>query len=71
MRRIVICSAALLALVVFARWQLNRTFENWGFGWGATVCIVIMLGSFLTAYLIDRADTRSREGQPRARRDFR
>jgi hypothetical protein len=70
MLRIVVCSATLFALVTFLRWQLNRMFENWGFGWGATVCVVIMLGSFLTAYLIDRADTRSREGQPRARRDF-
>jgi hypothetical protein len=71
MLRIIVCSATLFALVTFLRWQLNRTFENWGFGWGATVCIVIMLGSFLTAYLIDRADTRSREEQLRARRDFR
>jgi hypothetical protein len=70
MRRIIVCSATLFALVAFLRWQLNRTFENWGFGWGATACIGVMLSCFFIAYLFDRADTRSREEQLRARRDF-
>jgi hypothetical protein len=71
MLRIVVCSGTLLLLIAGLRQGLNGTFEAWGFGWGATVCVALMLISFLTAYLIDRADTRSREEQPRAPRDFR
>jgi hypothetical protein len=71
MLRIVVCSGTLLLLIAGLRRGLNGTFEAWGFGWGATACVALMLISFLTAYLIDRADTRSREEQLRAQRDFR
>jgi hypothetical protein len=71
MLRIVVCSGTLLLLIAGLRWGLNSTFEAWGFGWGAAVGIAGMIATFLIAHRIDRADIRSREGQPRARRDFR
>jgi hypothetical protein len=64
MLRIVVCSATLLAFITALRWGLNGVFESWGFGWGATVCVALMLVLLLNAYLVDRADTRSREAQP-------
>ena len=72
MLRIVVCSAALIALIAGVRFGLRDTFETWGFGWGATACVAVMLVSLLTAYLIDRREgIRSQEVLPPKPRDYR
>jgi hypothetical protein len=71
MVRVIVCSGALIALIVGVRFGLHDTFESLGFGWGATACVAVMLLSLLTAYLIDRADSRSQEVLPPTPPDYR
>ena len=70
MLRIVVCSAALIALIGGIRWGINGVFDTWGFGWGTLVGIAGMASVLVIAYLIDRADTRSQEVLPPKPRDF-
>jgi hypothetical protein len=70
MRRIIVCSLALLAFITAVKYGLHFTLAQWGFWPYMAVCVAVGCGGILTAHLIDRADTRSREEQLRARRDF-
>jgi hypothetical protein len=71
MLRIVVCSAALLALVEGVRYGLKLSLNEWGFWPYMAVCLVGGLTVFLIAHLIDRADIRSQSKQPPAPPGFR
>ena len=71
MLRIVVCSAALLALIAGLKYGLKLSLSEWGFWPYMAICLGGTLIVFLIAYLIDRADTRSREVLPPKPRDFR
>ncbi len=71
MLRIVVCSAALIAVIAGLRWFLTDSFETFGFGWGIAICIAVGTIGIIGAYLSDRADTRSQEALPPKPHDYR
>jgi TRAP-type C4-dicarboxylate transport system permease small subunit len=64
MLRIVVCSAALIAVIVAIKYGLKLSLSEWGFWPYMAICLIGSLVVFFIAHLIDRADTRSREVQP-------
>ena len=70
MFRIIVCTAALIAVIVGLRWVFSNTIDSWGLGWGALAVAVFLGVIFFIAHQIDRADSRSRREQPPERRDL-
>ncbi|MGF6431498.1 uncharacterized membrane protein YuzA (DUF378 family) [Bradyrhizobium elkanii] len=71
MLRILICSAVLLAVIAALKWGLNGAFDNLGFWPGIAICIAVGCAGIFSAYLYDRANTRSQEVLPPTQRDSR
>lgn len=69
MLRIVVCSAALLAIIMGIKYGLKLSLSEWGFWPYMAICIAVGLFGIFIAYLIDRADTRSQEVLPPKPRD--
>ena len=71
MLRIVVCSAALIAMIVAVRWALGNAIDSWGLGWGTVLCATILGITFFIAHRIDRADSRSQAPRPPRRPGYR
>ena len=70
MFRIVVCSVALLAIIMIVRVALHSALAEWGYWPYMAVCITGFGAFCIIAYLYDRANTRSQEVLPPERRDY-
>jgi hypothetical protein len=71
MLRIVVCSAALIAVMAGLKYLLNASFEAWGYWPYMAICAVGGCAFIVFAWLYDRANSHRQEVLPPERRDFR
>ena len=71
MLRIVVCSAALIAVMAGLKFLLNASLDAWGFWPYMAICIVGGCAFIVFAWWYDRASNRQQEVLPPERRDFR
>ena len=71
MLRIVVCSAALIAVMAGVRLILKDALDQWGLSWGALFVCGWLAAMCVIAWLYDRAKTRRQEVLPPEPRDFR
>lgn len=71
MLRVVVCSAALAAVIWGIKSALKLSLAELGFWPYMMICVVVGLAGIFIAHRIDRADIRSQEALPPKPHDYR